>query len=41
VLAHAQTYLLVRETLEWTVEQYRAWLQTSWHRLVIGASGPE
>jgi AcrR family transcriptional regulator len=40
VLAHAQTYLLVRETLDWTGEQYRAWLQTSWHRLLTGAGGP-
>ena len=38
VLAHAQTYLLVRETLNWTNEQYQAWLRTSWHRLIIGAS---
>lgn len=38
VLAHAQTYLLVRETLNWTSEQYQAWLRTSWHRLIAGAS---
>jgi hypothetical protein len=38
VLAHAQTYLLVRETLNWTIEQYQAWLRTSWHRLIAGAS---
>jgi AcrR family transcriptional regulator len=40
VLAHAQTYLLVRETLNWTNDQYQAWLQTSWHRLVTSASRP-
>jgi AcrR family transcriptional regulator len=39
VLAHAQTYLLGRETLGWTGEQYREWLQTSWRRLIAGASG--
>lgn len=40
VLAHAQTYLLVRETLNWTNEQYQAWLQKSWHLLIAGASSP-
>ncbi len=40
VLAHAQTYLLARETLNWTSEQYQAWLQTSWHRLIAAASAP-
>jgi AcrR family transcriptional regulator len=40
VLAHAQTYLLVCETLNWTSEQYLAWLQTSWHRLIAGAGVP-
>lgn len=40
VLAHAQTYLLVRETLNWSGEQYQAWLQLSWHRLIAGAGGP-
>ncbi|HST50257.1 TetR/AcrR family transcriptional regulator [Jatrophihabitans sp.] len=39
VLAHAQTYLLARETLGWTGEQYREWLQVSWRRLIAGASG--
>ena len=38
VLAHAQTYLLVRETLNWSSEQYRGWLETSWHRLITAAS---
>jgi AcrR family transcriptional regulator len=37
VLAHAQTYLLVRETLNWTTEQYQAWLRTSWHHLITAA----
>lgn len=40
VLSHAKTYLLVRETLGWTVEQYRAWLRTTLHRLIIAAAPP-
>jgi AcrR family transcriptional regulator len=34
VLAHADTYLLIRETLGWTTAQYRTWLGTTWLRLV-------
>jgi AcrR family transcriptional regulator len=40
VLAHANTYLLIRETLGWTTGQYRAWLRTSWQRLVTAAAAP-
>lgn len=44
VLAHNQTYLLLRETLRWEPDQYCDWLYTSWHRLIATAStvtGPE
>jgi AcrR family transcriptional regulator len=34
VLAHANTYLLIRETLGWTTGEYRAWLRTTWQRLI-------
>jgi AcrR family transcriptional regulator len=38
VLAHANTYLLIRETLGWTTDQYRTWLRSSWQRLVTAAA---
>jgi AcrR family transcriptional regulator len=38
LLAHAQTYLLIRETLNWTAGQYQTWLQTTWHRLIAAAT---
>ncbi len=38
VLAHAHTYLLIRETLDWEPDQYRFWLLTTWNRLVAAAS---
>jgi AcrR family transcriptional regulator len=38
VLAHNQTYLLIRETLRWEPGQYRVWLCTSWSRLIAAAS---
>jgi len=41
VLAHANTYLLIRETLGWTIGQYRTWLRTSWQRLIIAAAAPD
>jgi AcrR family transcriptional regulator len=34
VLAHADTYLLLVETTGWSVARYRAWLETTWLRLV-------
>jgi AcrR family transcriptional regulator len=40
LLAHAQMYLLIRETLNWSPEQYRDWLQTTWTRLIRAADGP-
>jgi AcrR family transcriptional regulator len=41
VLAHSQTYLLIRETLRWEPGRYRDWLCSSWHRLIAAAvDGP-
>ena len=41
VLAHASTYLLIRETLGWTTDQYRTWLRTSWQRLITASAAPD
>jgi AcrR family transcriptional regulator len=38
VLAHAETYLLMRETLEMTPERYQSWLATTWRRMVAAAT---
>jgi AcrR family transcriptional regulator len=38
VLAHAETYLLMRETLRMTPQRYRTWLTATWHRMVFGAA---
>ena len=38
VLAHAETYLLMRETLGITPQRYRNWLTATWQRMVVGAS---
>jgi AcrR family transcriptional regulator len=38
VLAHAETYLLMRETLQMTPQQYQAWLATTWHRMAAAAA---
>jgi AcrR family transcriptional regulator len=38
VLAHAETYLLMRETLDMTRERYQAWLATTWHRMAAVAA---
>jgi AcrR family transcriptional regulator len=40
VLAHAETYLLMRETLGITPPRYRAWLTATWQRMLVGASRP-
>jgi AcrR family transcriptional regulator len=40
VVAHANTYLLIRETLGWTTDQYRTWLRTTWQRLITAAATP-
>ncbi|HVV12623.1 helix-turn-helix domain-containing protein [Amycolatopsis sp.] len=37
-LAHAQTYLLIRETLGLEPDRYRKWLRTTWQRLIAAAS---
>jgi AcrR family transcriptional regulator len=37
VLAHAETYLLMRETLRITPRQYQNWLATTWHRMAAAA----
>ena len=39
VLAHAETYLLMRETLGVTPAAYETWLATTWHRMAAAASG--
>jgi AcrR family transcriptional regulator len=33
VLAHAETYLLMRETLRMTPQRYQNWLATTWRRM--------
>ena len=38
VLAHAETYLLMRETLRMTPERYENWLVTTWHRMAVAAA---
>jgi AcrR family transcriptional regulator len=40
LLAHADTYLLLRRTTDWDVVTYQAWLETTWRRLVAGCSQP-
>ncbi|HTR90384.1 MAG TPA: helix-turn-helix domain-containing protein [Trebonia sp.] len=37
-LAHAETYLLMRETLRMSPERYENWLATTWHRLASAAT---
>jgi len=39
LLSQAQTYLLARDTLGWTSDQYRHWLASTLTRL-IAAAGP-
>ncbi len=38
VLAHAETYLLMRETLRMTPKRYQSWLATTWHRMAAAAT---
>ena len=38
VLGHADTYLLMRETLGMTPERYQSWLVTTYHRMVAAAT---
>ena len=38
VLAHAETYLLMRETLQMSPERYENWLATTWRRMAAAAT---
>ena len=38
VLAHAETYLLMRETLQVTPGRYQNWLAATWHRMATAAT---
>src|SRR5262245_50224082 len=38
VLAHADTYLLMRETLQMTPKLYQNWLAITWHRMAVAAT---
>jgi AcrR family transcriptional regulator len=38
LLAHADTYLLLRATTDWDVDVYERWLADTWRRLVRGSS---
>src|SRR5262249_61281460 len=38
VLAQAEAYLLMRETLQVTPGQYQNWLATTWHRMAAAAT---
>jgi AcrR family transcriptional regulator len=38
VLAHAETYLLMRETLRMNPKRYQRWLATTWRRLAAAAT---
>jgi len=38
VLAHAETYLLMRETLQMTPKRYENWLATTWRRMAAAAT---
>jgi hypothetical protein len=38
VLAHAETYLLMRETLQATPKRYQSWLASTWRRMAAAAT---
>ena len=38
VLAHAETYLLMRETLQMTPKRYQSWFATTWRRMAAAAT---
>ena len=40
VLAHAETYLLLRKTTDWDIATYERWLETTWQRLVMSSAHP-
>jgi hypothetical protein len=39
LLSQAQTYLLARDTLGWTSDEYQHWLATTFSRLISAAAG--
>lgn len=39
IVAHAETYLLIRKTTDWDSDTYRDWLMTTWHRLAASGTG--
>ena len=40
LLAHADTYLLLRRTTGWDIPSYQDWLLRTWTRLVASSAGP-
>ena len=38
VLAHAETYLLMRETLQMSPKRYENWLTATWRRMAAAAT---
>lgn len=38
VLAHAETYLLIRDTLQMSPKRYEHWLATTWHHMAAAAA---
>jgi AcrR family transcriptional regulator len=37
LLAHAETFVLASRTETWTADRRRAWMVTTWHRLIAGS----
>lgn len=37
LMAHAETYLLLRRTTDWDTDAYREWLTTTWRRLAAAS----
>ena len=40
LLAHVDTFLLLRKTTQWDISSYQAWLERTWTRLVAGSAAP-
>ena len=38
LLAHADTFLLLRRTIGWDIPNYQDWLECTWTRLVAGSA---
>jgi AcrR family transcriptional regulator len=38
LVAHAETYLLLGKTTDWSNDTYRDWLATTWHRLAASSA---